>query len=346
MHGFKWALTTALVITALVLTGCQTTGPVGSDMSAQAQPQAPADGPHGAARTVTMIPVSPALGTNDAPKAGEIVAPSPATNAHLEVKTKPIQHRVVFVNVRHQWVVRSATPPDLGKQGAGDAAGQVKNSVASTTDQYNTSGAVGKQPQGAQGGYLVPMTRTEEGVAIMLGKVAGEGGDKCRYITTLHTLVEPQATSTSISLGSWTAVETALTVFPAEMIWSDPKLDLAVLDSPGHEHCADLRDVNLNASVAETIYAFGQPTTLRGHISRGIISSYVTTPEYGYTIISDAPIVHGFSGGAAFDGDWKLAGMVMADTSQAYKFAMILPMKAIITALTTADKMPPGIKFR
>lgn len=101
--------------------------------------------------------------------------------------------------------------------------------------------------------------------------------------------------------------------FPAQLIGSDPKTDIAVLRIKTKKKLAFVKFGNSDASrVGDWILAIGSPFGLGGTVTAGIISAYnrdINTGLYDDYIQTDAPINPGNSGGPMFNMAGEVIGI-------------------------------------
>lgn len=102
--------------------------------------------------------------------------------------------------------------------------------------------------------------------------------------------------------------------FPAELIFTDPKTDVAVLRIDAGEPLPFLEFSNSDAAeVGDVVLAIGNPFGVGQTVTSGIISALARTAvsisDYQFFIQTDAAINPGNSGGALVDVDGKVIGV-------------------------------------
>jgi Do/DeqQ family serine protease len=109
--------------------------------------------------------------------------------------------------------------------------------------------------------------------------------------------------------------------FPAKIVLSDPRTDLAVLKIDSKERFPVLELGDSDAiEVGDIVLAIGDPFGVGQTVTQGIVSALARTQiginDYGFFIQTDAAINPGNSGGALVDLDGKLIGVNSAIVSR------------------------------
>jgi Do/DeqQ family serine protease len=109
--------------------------------------------------------------------------------------------------------------------------------------------------------------------------------------------------------------------FPAKIVLSDPRTDLAVLQIDSKERFPVLELGDSDAiEVGDIVLAIGDPFGVGQTVTQGIVSALARTRvginDYGFFIQTDAAINPGNSGGALVDLDGKLIGINSAIVSR------------------------------
>lgn len=102
------------------------------------------------------------------------------------------------------------------------------------------------------------------------------------------------------------------TVYPAKVIGTDPKTDLALIKVDGKSNFAYVNFEDRAPRVGDWVVAVGNPFGLGGTVTAGIISAEgrdIGSNPYDNYIQIDAPINKGNSGGPAFDMNGNVIGV-------------------------------------
>jgi len=132
--------------------------------------------------------------------------------------------------------------------------------------------------------------------------------------------------------------------FAAEMIFTDPKTDLAVLRIEVNEPLPFLEFANSDAlEVGDIVLAIGNPFGVGQTVTSGIVSALARTAasisDYQFFIQTDAAINPGNSGGALVDLDGKLVGVNTAIYSRSggsNGIGFAIPARLVQRILATA----------
>jgi serine protease Do len=101
------------------------------------------------------------------------------------------------------------------------------------------------------------------------------------------------------------------TKYPAKVIGTDPKTDLALIKISGKEDFPYVKFADNAPRIGDWVVAVGNPFGLGGTVTAGIVSANgrdIGSGPYNYIQI-DAPINKGNSGGPAFDTDGNVIGV-------------------------------------
>jgi serine protease Do len=100
--------------------------------------------------------------------------------------------------------------------------------------------------------------------------------------------------------------------YPARVIGTDPKSDLALLKVDGKNDFAYVKFAQKDAEVGDWVVAMGNPFGLGGTVTAGIVSARgrnIGTSPYDDFIQIDAPVNKGNSGGPTFNQDAEVVGV-------------------------------------
>jgi serine protease Do len=162
-------------------------------------------------------------------------------------------------------------------------------------------------------------------------------------ITNNHVVKDAKTVSVTLSDGN---------SYPAKIIGTDPKTDLAVLKiSAGHP----LPYVELGSSGAvepgEWVVAMGNPFGLGGTVTAGIVSALgrdIGDGPYDKFIQIDAPINEGNSGGPLFDQHGEVIGIntaILSPSGGSVGIGFAIPsdeVKRVVTQLIASGKVVRG----
>jgi serine protease Do len=102
------------------------------------------------------------------------------------------------------------------------------------------------------------------------------------------------------------------TVYPAKVVGTDPKTDLALIKVDGNKDFPFVKFAEHAPQVGDWVVAVGNPFGLGGTVTAGIVSARgrdIGGASYGDYLQIDAPINKGNSGGPAFDVDGNVVGI-------------------------------------
>jgi serine protease Do len=175
------------------------------------------------------------------------------------------------------------------------------------------------------------VTRRSDGAAAAVAAA----GSEC-YLATAFHVVDGAA---DIRVAPWATEVGHGAEQSAKIFWSDPTIDAAVLVTSAASGCQPAKMMTEGIDLASPVYLLGQPEHNRGALSHGVVSASWRLPEKGRTLISDAPVGDGFSGGGVFDEAGELVGVTLARGAQAdFPFTLIAPVCAI------AEHAPDSIR--
>jgi serine protease Do len=100
--------------------------------------------------------------------------------------------------------------------------------------------------------------------------------------------------------------------YPARVVGTDPKSDLALLKVDGKNDFAYVKFAQKDAEVGDWVVAMGNPFGLGGTVTAGIVSARgrnIGTSPYDDFIQIDAPVNKGNSGGPTFNQDAEVVGV-------------------------------------
>jgi serine protease Do len=101
-------------------------------------------------------------------------------------------------------------------------------------------------------------------------------------------------------------------VYPAKVVGTDPKTDLALIKVDGKKDFAFVKFAEHAPQIGDWVVAVGNPFGLGGTVTAGIVSARgrdIGANSYGDYLQIDAPINKGNSGGPAFDVNGNVIGV-------------------------------------
>jgi S1-C subfamily serine protease len=128
-------------------------------------------------------------------------------------------------------------------------------------------------------------------------------------------------------------IENGKEVYPVEVVFADPLIDVAVLKLKNWEEFIKKNKVSYlefaqdhNINQLDTVYAIGHPWGLQFSISKGVISHTIRRPSASpkFLIQTDANIFEGNSGGPLLNSRGNVVGintLMLANTGGSYGFA-------------------------
>ena len=102
------------------------------------------------------------------------------------------------------------------------------------------------------------------------------------------------------------------TVYPAKVVGTDPKTDLALIKVDGNKDFSFVKFAEHSPKVGDWVVAVGNPFGLGGTVTAGIVSARgrdIGAGPYDDYVQIDAPINKGNSGGPAFDVNGNVIGV-------------------------------------
>jgi len=102
------------------------------------------------------------------------------------------------------------------------------------------------------------------------------------------------------------------TVYPAKVVGTDPKTDLALIKVDGNKNFPFVKFAEQAPQVGDWVVAVGNPFGLGGTVTAGIVSARgrdIGAGPYDDYVQIDAPINKGNSGGPAFDVNGNVIGV-------------------------------------
>jgi serine protease Do len=214
---------------------------------------------------------------------------------------------------------RSGVPVALGAEGPAKSAGfadvveKVKPAVITVRAEVKQANRSG-QPRGMHRSDRTPRGTIPEQYdppgspdhATSLG--SGFFIQKDGYaVTTNHVIEHTSSIEISADDGK---------VYPARLVGSDPKTDLALIKVDGGGEFPAVRFADKTPRVGEWVLAIGNPFGLGGTVTAGIVSGRARDIGVGDDFLQiDAPINQGNSGGPAFDLNGEVIGVTSAIVS-------------------------------
>jgi len=191
-------------------------------------------------------------------------------------------------------------------------------------------------PFGMQGGPVQPQPVEAKGSGFIINSSG-------IVVTNNHVVKDAATVSVTLSGGE---------SYPAKIIGTDPKTDLAVLKiDVGHP----LPYVELGSSASvepgEWVVAMGNPFGLDGTVTAGIVSALgrdIGDGPYDKFIQIDAPINEGNSGGPLFDQHGQVIGIntaILTPTGGSVGIGFAIPsdmIKRVVTQLISGGKVVRG----
>jgi serine protease Do len=191
-------------------------------------------------------------------------------------------------------------------------------------------------PFGMQGGQAQPQAVEAKGSGFIISSTG-------IVVTNNHVVKDAHTVSVTLSNG---------TTYPAKIIGTDPKTDLAVLRI---EAGRPLPYVDLGSSAnvepGEWVIAMGNPFGLGGTVTAGIVSALgrdIGDGPYDRFIQIDAPINEGNSGGPLFDQHGQVIGIntaILTPTGGSVGIGFAIPsdmVKRVVTQLVANGKVVRG----
>ena len=217
----------------------------------------------------------------------------PAGFADIVAKVKPA---VISVRVK----VSGSAEPALSQDEGDDEEQQIPVQPGAPLDRYfQQFGDQFGQQFGRQFGPQAPRRHdsvTGEGSGFF---ITADG-----YAVTNNHVVN-HATSVQVTTDDGT-------VYPAKVVGTDPKTDLALIKVDGKKDFAFVKFAEYAPHVGDWVVAVGNPFGLGGTVTAGIVSARgrdIGAGSYGDYLQIDAPINKGNSGGPAFDVNGNVIGV-------------------------------------
>jgi serine protease Do len=162
-------------------------------------------------------------------------------------------------------------------------------------------------------------------------------------VTNNHVVKDAKTISVTLSNGD---------SYPAKVIGTDPKTDLAVLKIlAGHPLPYVELGSSANVEPGEWVVALGNPFGLDGTVTAGIVSALgrdIGDGPYDKFIQIDAPINEGNSGGPLFDQHGQVIGIntaILTPTGGSVGIGFAIPsdmIKRVVTQLVSSGKVVRG----
>jgi serine protease Do len=220
--------------------------------------------------------------------AAELDAQRPAGFADIVVKVKPA---VISVRVK----VSGSAEPAWSQDEGDDEEQQIPVQPGAPLDKFFRQFG---QQFGHQFGPQAPRRHgvTGEGSGFF---ITADG-----YAVTNNHVVD-HASSVQVTTDDGT-------VYPAKVVGTDPKTDLALIKVDGKKNFAFVKFAEHAPQVGDWVVAVGNPFGLGGTVTAGIVSARgrdIGAGSYGDYLQIDAPINKGNSGGPAFDVNGNVIGV-------------------------------------
>jgi len=223
--------------------------------------------------------------------AAELDTQRPAGFADVVAKVKPA---VISVRVK----VSGSAEPALSQDEGDDEEQQIPVQPGAPLDKFfRQFGDQFGQQFGRQFGPQAPRRHgvTGEGSGFF---ITADG-----YAVTNNHVVD-HASSVQVTTDDGT-------VYPAKVVGTDPKTDLALIKVDGKKDFAFVKFAEYAPQVGDWVVAVGNPFGLGGTVTAGIVSARGRDigGSYGDYLQIDAPINKGNSGGPAFDVNGNVIGV-------------------------------------
>lgn len=151
--------------------------------------------------------------------------------------------------------------------------------------------------------------------------------------TNVHVLEDSTTVSIKLQSGDVYRFESMT------LIASDEVKDIAIIKIPGFELPAAKLGNSNSARLGQDVFAMGAPAGYEGTVSRGIISAIRDSGE-GFKLLQiDAAISPGSSGGALFNTDGELIGIVVGYIEDAQNLNFAIPINYYRGMLSSDAKM-------
>ena len=172
------------------------------------------------------------------------------------------------------------------------------------------------------------MLKTEQGMGVVIW---ASGNNKWILLTNYHIVKGAH----NIEICKWAGRPHENKRIDAEIIGSDPELDIALLSFVSKVPCK-VAKINLEkVEIGSELIVIGQPVKLLGAVSKGIVSAFWPLAKIGIVIVGDMFTSKGFSGGGAFDMNNRLIGLTMGKTADEKRgFAYILPIERVLPLIS------------
>jgi serine protease Do len=234
----------------------------------------------------------PATGALPA-NAAELGMQRPAGFADIVAKVKPA---VISVRVK----ISGSAEPALSQDNGDDEDQQIPVQPGAPLDRFfQQFGDQFGQQFGREFGPNAPRRHnaiTGEGSGFF---ITADG-----YAVTNNHVVD-HATSVQVTTDDGT-------VYPAKVVGTDPKTDLALIKVDGNKDFPFVKFAEHAPQVGDWVVAVGNPFGLGGTVTAGIVSARsrdIGAGSYGDYLQIDAPINKGNSGGPAFDVNGNVIGV-------------------------------------
>ena len=124
--------------------------------------------------------------------------------------------------------------------------------------------------------------------------------------------------------------------FTADLIYADPRLDLALLKTEPSNSLVPITFAKQDAFIGESVYAIGNSKGEGLCIVEGIVSDVHRKIGNNDVIMISAPVTNGNSGGPVFNADGEFIGIVQSGRKDVSAMNYVIPAKTIINFLKEA----------
>lgn len=131
--------------------------------------------------------------------------------------------------------------------------------------------------------------------------------------------------------------------FEAEVIATDPEIDIALLKVPSEERLPHLKLQKKKIRIGQRVVVIGNPLGLSSSVTQGVVSAIgrnlrIEGRVYTNLIQTDAAINPGNSGGALLDLDGNLIGIVTAIYGEGKGIGFAIPIDEVMEMLSEFER--------
>jgi S1-C subfamily serine protease len=222
--------------------------------------------------------------------------------------------------------------------------------AVAASDAPRPASPAGATAKGAPKTTAEIVARCEPSVALVKGHASSGTGFVVRpgiVATNAHVIGEEFISNLEIQFPSAPASKQG--PFPAELLFEDPKRDLAFLGVASDHSALDVAPT-YSFVKGEDVMVIGNPglgdeVVLENAISRGVISSKAVIEGMNYLQLSMA-VNPGNSGGPVFDSTGRVIGVVTLKSMKAEALAFCIPVEDLQAALAKVGLARPDLASR